>query len=142
MTRSWPQCWPHGGGTRMNEPQQPSRPSHIGARLPRVEDKRLAAGRHRYVGDMHLADMVDMAVVRSPYAHAHIRGVNATRAREAEGVLEVVSATDLSDVTAVPDFFDWARPIHLLPLSAERVRYVGAPVAAVVASNRYLAEDA
>ena len=124
-------------------PDDPSsRPSYIGARLPRVEDERLAAGRHRYIGDMRMPGMVEMAVVRSPYAHALIRRVDVGPAMARPGVVAAISAADLADVSPVPDFFEWARPVSMFPLCRQQARYVGAPVAVVVASDRYLAEDA
>jgi aerobic carbon-monoxide dehydrogenase large subunit len=120
----------------------PRRPKYIGVRLPRVEDRRLAAGRHRYTSDMQLPGMLEVAIVRSPYAHARITAVDVTAARELEGVLAVVSAADMTDASPVPDYMDWAGAVRFFPLSHEKVRYVGAPVAAVVATDRYLAEDA
>src|SRR2546428_9145514 len=118
------------------------RPSYIGARLPRLEDERLLAGRGRYLADIDVPGCVELALVRSPFAHARISGIDLTAAVASEGVLMAVTAADLDGVAPVPDFFEWAQPVRTFPLCRDRVRYVGAPVAAVVAEDRYLAEDA
>ncbi len=118
------------------------RPSYIGARVPRLEDERLLAGRGRYLADIDVPGCVELALVRSPFAHAHIARIDLTAAAASDGVLMAVTAADLDDVSPVPDFSDSARPVRTFPLCRERVRYVGAPVAAVVAGDRYLAEDA
>ncbi|MGQ0669512.1 MAG: xanthine dehydrogenase family protein molybdopterin-binding subunit, partial [Actinomycetota bacterium] len=97
-------------------------------------------GRSRFVADIRLPGMVEMALVRSQFAHANVR-VNLEPARSAEGVLAVVAAEDLSDVSPFPDFITYMQPVKSLPLALGKVRYVGAPIAAIVAEDRYLAED-
>jgi carbon-monoxide dehydrogenase large subunit len=88
--------------------------------------------------------MLEVAFVRSPYAHARMVAIRADAARAEEGVALVVTGDELGDapelVTASsrPEAGTWRRPL----LPRDRVRYVGEPVAAVVASTRYLAEDA
>jgi carbon-monoxide dehydrogenase large subunit len=123
-------------------PESASRPTYIGARVPRIEDERLLTGRTRYLADIRMPRTAEVAVVRSPLAHARIEGIETGPASAAPGVLRVVTAADLEGVSPIPDFFDWARPVRTFPLCREVVRYVGAPVAAVVADDRYLAEDA
>lgn len=118
------------------------RPHYVGARVSRIEDDRPLAGKATYVADLHLPGMVEMAVVRSPVAHGRIRGISVDPARASNGVLGVFTAADLSDVSPFPDFFPYAQPVGHFPLARDRVRYVGAPVAVVVAEDRYLAEDA
>ena len=118
-----------------------NRPSLIGHSLPRVEDDRLLSGRGEYVADVRLPRMVEVAFVRSQVAHARLVGVDLTDAREEPGVLTAVCARDLEGVEAVADFPDWAQPVATFPLCAERIRYVGQPIAAIVAADRYLAED-
>ena len=115
------------------------RPSYIGARLPRLEDQRLLSGRGRYLADIEVPGCVDLALVRSPFAHARIARIDLSAAAATPGVVMAVTAADLDDVSPVPDFSDSARPVRIFPLCRERVRYVGAPVAAVVAGDRYLA---
>ena len=118
------------------------RPVYVGARVGRVEDDRLVAGRGAYVADLKLLGMVEMAVVRSQLAHARLNAVRTDAAREVPGVLTVATAADLTDVQPFPDFFSHVRPVHLFPLCRDRIRYAGAPLAAVVAEDRYRAEDA
>jgi aerobic carbon-monoxide dehydrogenase large subunit len=122
--------------------ETPTRPTYIGARIPRVEDDRLLAGQARYLADIRRPGTVEVALIRSPLAHARIERIQTDAASAAPGVLRVVTASDLAGVSPVPDFFDWARPVRTFPLCRDVVRYVGAPVAAVVADDRYLAEDA
>src|SRR5437879_152638 len=117
------------------------RPRNIGARTPRVEDDRLLAGHARFVADLRPDGLLDVAVVRSQMPHARIR-VDVEPARRARGVIAAVTSADLDGVTTMPEFVDWARPVGRSILAVDRVRYVGAPIAAVVAADRYLAEDA
>jgi carbon-monoxide dehydrogenase large subunit len=83
-----------------------------------------------------------MAVVRSTIAHAEVAGIDTSVAASMPGVLAVVTAADLVDVQPFPDNFPYAGAVRHFALARDRVRYVGAPVAAVVAENRYQAEDA
>lgn len=94
------------------------------------------------MADLSLAGTVEIAVVRSISAHAEIAEIDVEAARSVPGVLAVVTAADLTDVRPFPDFFPYAKPVRHFPLARSKVRYVGTPVAAVVAENRYLAEDA
>ena len=118
------------------------RPLYMGARVSRSEDDRLLTGRGRFVADIRLPGMAEAAIVRSPFAHATITGVDLETARTMPGVHGVFSATDLHDVGPFPDTNSFVRPVAFFPLAMRRVRYTGAPVAVVVADNRYLAEDA
>jgi carbon-monoxide dehydrogenase large subunit len=118
------------------------RPHYVGARISRLEDDRPVTGRASYVADIALAGAAEMAVVRSISAHAEIERVDVEAARSAPGVVAVITAADLADVRPFPDFFPYAKPVRHFPLARDKVRYVGAPIAAVVAENRYLAEDA
>ena len=111
----------------------------VGASLPRKEDHRLLHGRGEFVADIAMPGTMDVAFVRSPLAHARIRGV----ARPA-GVEDLVyAAGDLAGVrpivarSGLPGFKVSEQPV----LAAERVRYAGEPVAACVGSTRAAAED-
>jgi carbon-monoxide dehydrogenase large subunit len=116
----------------------------IGLPLRRQEDPRLVRGQGAYVGDLELPGMLHMAVLRSPHAHARIAALDFTDAATMAGVRLILSA---ADVAALPEL-----PVLNLPkgqrqssypiLPVDRVRYVGQPVAAVVADTRYVAEDA
>ena len=115
---------------------------YIGRALPRREDARLTTGRGQYVGDIRVADCLHLALVRSPHAHADLVSVRADKARSLPGVVAVYQAGDLN----LPPFSALDDPrIVAVPqpvLAHDRVRYVGEPVAVVVAESRYAAEDA
>jgi carbon-monoxide dehydrogenase large subunit len=122
-----------------------SRPfRYVGRSLPRIEDPLLLRGRARFLDDVRLPGILHVAFVRSPYAHARIVRVDADQARALDGVAAVVTAADLGAAPEIvtgssrPEAGEWRRPL----LPADRVRYVGEPVAAVVAASRYAAEDA
>ncbi len=114
---------------------------HSGRDLPRREDDRLLTGRGRFVADVRRPGALEVAFVRSLVAHATVT-VDPAAARRMPGVHRVVAATDLVGIGTVPDLLARARPVGQIPLARDRVRYVGAPIAAVVADDRYLAEDA
>ncbi|WP_374023801.1 xanthine dehydrogenase family protein molybdopterin-binding subunit [Mycobacterium sp. HNNTM2301] len=116
----------------------------IGSRLPRREDARLVRGAGRYVGDLRLPGCLDAAFVRSDVAHGELGAVDAGAARSLPGVAAVWSHDDLPFLPDTPPMLDpgsvEGRPWPAL--ATDRVRYVGEPVAIVVAADRYLAEDA
>src|SRR5882762_6963270 len=114
----------------------------IGKSVRRVEDFRLLTGRgafiddHPPVGNIHQA-----AIVRSRYAHARIVGYDVTRARAAEGVVAVITGEHVAKETR-PLAVGVTTPVHYYCAATDKVRFVGEPVAVVVARDRYLAEDA
>ncbi|HWP57027.1 MAG TPA: xanthine dehydrogenase family protein molybdopterin-binding subunit [Candidatus Acidoferrales bacterium] len=113
----------------------------IGERIRRREAERLIAGKGTFVDDVPLAGTLYVGFVRSPYAHARIKSIDARAARSMGGVHAVVTGDDLvkelAEVRGGP-----ARHVKVYPLAVGKVRYVGEPVAAVAADTRYLAEDA
>jgi carbon-monoxide dehydrogenase large subunit len=117
---------------------------YVGQPVPRVEDARLLRGLGRFVDDIQLPGMLHAAFVRSPFAHATITHIDASRARELEGVSLVLTAEDIGDLapiaTGLPREEVVANNRPVLP--GDKVRFVGEPVACVVASSRYVAEDA
>ena len=120
------------------------RPKHVGAPVQRVEDPRLLTGHGAYVDDHKLPGTLHVAIVRSDYAHARINAVDAADALEVPGVKAVFTADDLDGLfepmratSRMKDYY----ATEFLPLARGKVRYVGEPVAAVVAENRYAAED-
>jgi aerobic carbon-monoxide dehydrogenase large subunit len=115
----------------------------IGQRLLRQEDPRLVAGRGAYVTDLALPGTLHMALLRSPHAHARITHVIADRARRVAGVVAVLSADDIRDVGPLPVLAHppGQRHTSFPVLPADRARYVGQPLAAVVAETRYAAQD-
>ena len=119
-------------------------PRYVGQRLKRTEDARLVRGQARYVDDIRLPGTLHVAFVRSPHGHARLAGVDPSRAAQVAGVRAVVSAADLDGVAPMrSDTMDVevCRQTQWPVLALERVRYVGEAVAAVVADDRYAAED-
>src|SRR5262245_26153551 len=117
----------------------------VGARVVRVEDQRLLAGAGRYIDDVTVPGMLHAAFLRSPYPHAEIGSIDLTAARALPGVHLVLTGEDLKSRT-YPFFGMFAFPGLYQPsywaLAVDRVRYVGDPVAMIVADSRRLAEDA
>jgi carbon-monoxide dehydrogenase large subunit len=118
---------------------------YAGTRVPRVEDNRLLTGRGTFVDDITRPGMLHACFVRSPFAHAKINGIDARAALALPGVRAVFTAEDVNpDVkeawhaVAGKDIADTPRP----PLAEGEVKFVGDPVALVVADSRYIAEDA
>ncbi|MCP1356315.1 xanthine dehydrogenase family protein molybdopterin-binding subunit [Aneurinibacillus migulanus] len=118
----------------------------IGASVKRIEDLPLLTGRGRYAGDIRLPDQCEAVLIRSPHAHANIRSIRIEGAVRMPGVLLIITAQDLpSDLPPIPMRLSPEGALeHALqfPLAKERVRYVGEPVVLIVATNRYVAEDA
>ena len=115
----------------------------IGQRLLRQEDPRLLSGKGAYVTDLVLPGMLHMALLRSPHAHALITHVDADLARRVPGVVAVFTADDIRDVGPLPVLAHppGQRQTGFPVLPADRVRYVGQPLAAVLAETRYAAQD-
>ncbi|MFL9823376.1 xanthine dehydrogenase family protein molybdopterin-binding subunit [Rhodoplanes sp. SY1] len=133
----------------MTAPPVPPRNALIGSAVPRLEDFRLVTGRGRYVGDVAMAGRLAAVVVRSPVAHGLLRGIDIDEARAMPGVHGVLTAADvIAALGAVPDiplrqdsspdFVRAAQPV----IAHAVVRYVGEPVAIVIADTAALAEDA
>ncbi len=117
----------------------------VGTKVKRREDPRLVQGLSHYVDDLRMADVLHVAILRSPHAHARINGVNTDAALALSGVVSVVTGTDIGDsVGSVPCAA--ANPTLRTPphpvLARDCVRHVGEPVAAVVAEDSYTARDA
>ncbi|MQA13862.1 MAG: molybdopterin-dependent oxidoreductase [Pseudonocardiaceae bacterium] len=112
--------------------------SMIGASVTRKEDPSLLTGRGSYVDDISPPGTVHMAFVRSPLAHAGIGNIDTKAALERTGVLGVWTAADLAGLPNSRSVPGMERPC----LATGKVRFVGEPVAVVVASDRYLAADA
>lgn len=120
------------------------RPKYVGKAVQRLEDPRLLSGRGRYTADIALPRMVHLAFVRSDQAHARISAIDCDEARALPGVAAVFTGADfagipeISAASRMKNYHATACPV----LARERVRYVGEPVAVIVASSRYVAEDA
>ncbi|MFG1431156.1 molybdopterin cofactor-binding domain-containing protein [Xanthobacter sp. V2C-8] len=114
----------------------------LGQPVPRIEDTALLTGRGRYADDLPAPrGTLHAHVVRSPHAHARLLSIDTAAARAAEGVAAVFTGEDLRDITS-PFMVVLKAPIDQWPLALEEVRFVGEPVALVLAESRYLAEDA
>ena len=120
----------------------------FGEKIKRIEDPALLRGKGRYLDDIHLANMLYAAFVRSPHAHAKVTNINTLAALAADGVVAIYTLDDLRDFltdTVMPV----EQPSNALKLSASpsvladgEVRYVGEPIAMVIAETPYGAEDA
>ncbi|SNR88914.1 xanthine dehydrogenase, molybdenum binding subunit apoprotein [Haloechinothrix alba] len=106
---------------------------------------RWVRGGGRYLADIHLPRELTCAILRSPHPHAQIVRIDTSKAEELEGVRLVVTGAELSE-EIVPHGYLWDLPGqkvgHGLCLTPDKARYVGDPVAAVVATDQYVAEDA
>src|ERR1700744_4525616 len=116
---------------------------HFGPRLPPEEKARRLPGRGTFVDDIALPGMLHVAFVRSPIAAGHIKSIDTSLARDIPGVHSVFTAADFAPFKVNMLSFFLGMPAFAVPLLAtDKVTYVGDPVAMVIASNRYLAEDA
>ena len=120
----------------------------LGAQVRRVEDPRVLLGKTQYVDDLILPDMLAVAFVRSPYAHAKITNIDIQAALAQPGVACVLTGQDiLETIKPLRVEFDTQKvPFHKScnwhVLTPDKARFVGDLVAAVVATDRYTAEDA
>ncbi|MDF2120294.1 xanthine dehydrogenase family protein molybdopterin-binding subunit [Roseiarcaceae bacterium H3SJ34-1] len=119
--------------------------SIIGASVERLEDRPLVTGRGRFAGDVSFVHQLHMRIVRSAYAHARLKAVATEAARALPGVVAVWTADDIADLSPI-DFREGPNeklaPFRQPVLAREYVRYAGEPVAAVFATDPYIAEDA
>ena len=117
----------------------------VGTSALRVEDVRILTGGGRYVDDLKVPGMLHAAFLRSPFPHARIVNLDVSAAEQAEGVVAVFTGADMAERTEGvipkmgPPGFKW-EPVFGLAIG--KVLFVGDPVAIVVATDRYLAEDA
>src|SRR5258708_23517221 len=145
----------------MTDTRSGQRAPYMGRPMPRLEDARLITGKGRYTDDFSYPNEVHAAFVRSPHPHACIVRIDAAPARALPGVLAVYTAEDYAAAGgrgikhfALPadahdvkksSFHDWSGPPAFeMPqpvLAADRARYVGEPVAMVVAETAALARD-
>ncbi|MBB3898036.1 xanthine dehydrogenase family protein molybdopterin-binding subunit [Roseococcus suduntuyensis] len=121
----------------------------IGQPVPRQEDPKLLQGQGRYTDDVALPGQLYAWVFRSPYAHAKVLSLDVSAAREAPGVQAVITAEDLADYGAMTCAMPLKnadgsplRTTHRPALASDRLRFVGDPIAVVVAETRAQARDA
>jgi carbon-monoxide dehydrogenase large subunit len=120
---------------------------NIGRRVTGLTNVQLAAGRGTYVNDVQLPNMAYLAFLRSPYAHARIRSIDVSAALARQGVVRVLTGEDaLRDMRPIPEGWNTreigAKGVSWYPLVADRVRYVGEVVGAVIAEDRWTASAA
>ena len=114
----------------------------VGRPLPRLEDEALLRGEGRFIDDLDpVANARHAAVLRSPFAHARITRLDPAAALALRGVVGVLTGADVAELSR-PFPAGIAAPIPHFAAAHETTRYVGEPVAVVVARDRYLAEDA
>ena len=123
--------------------------AYIGSPIERIEDPRLLTGRGIFVGDLHADGLLHAAILRSPVAHGLIRRIDAAAALELDGVVAVISAADIAaQVGSVPLIpirqhgIPQGEPYRQPVIAAGKVRYVGEPIAIVIATDPAIAEDA
>jgi carbon-monoxide dehydrogenase large subunit len=117
----------------------------IGAALLRKEDYRFVTGQGRYLDDIVFPGCLHAHFVRSPHAHARIAAIDCAAARSAEGVIAIVTGRELAEWTrparmAPP--IEGLHPVEFTTLPIDKVRFIGDPVVCIIATDRYLAEDA
>ena len=118
----------------------------FGKSIKRREDPRLITGKGNYVDDVRIPGTLHAAFVRSPHAHARIRGIDVSAAKKLKGVVAVYTGKDLVAGGMKPLPVGWLIPNMKIPvrpvLATDRARYMGEAVALVVAESPYIARDA
>jgi carbon-monoxide dehydrogenase large subunit len=123
---------------------------YFGERIKRNEDPRLLTGQGLYVDDVDLPNMLHVAFVRSPYAHARINNIDVSQALGREGVVAIYTANDLGDYWKPGPLLVSPPPVDgivfnektQVPLAKYKVKFAGEPIVMVLAESRYIAEDA
>src|ERR671928_571549 len=118
---------------------------YVGQRVKRTEDPRLIRGLAHYVDDIRLPDTLHVAFVRSMYAHGRITSIDTSAAANAPGVVAVYTGKDIAAkigpvpcAAALPDL----KVPDYRVLATDKVLFVGHPIAAIVATDKYQARDA
>jgi aerobic carbon-monoxide dehydrogenase large subunit len=118
----------------------------IGARMKRVEDPGMITGTAKYIDDLKLPGMAHVAILRSPYAHARIKGIDTAKAAAQPGVVAVYTGKDFEHLPPLPCAWQATGTENFVAtpraLELDRVTFTGAGVAAVVAATKTAAEDA
>ena len=129
----------------MSTTDAPAGRAVIGKSVLRLEDRPLLVGEGRFLADISFDGEVHLRVVRSDVAHGVLHGVDLSEVLAAEGVVAAWSAAEVAHIPPI-EFrmtgVDVLRPYCQRVLARDRVRYVGDPVAVVIAEDPYLAEDA
>ncbi|KQZ01501.1 carbon monoxide dehydrogenase [Pseudolabrys sp. Root1462] len=113
-----------------------------GQSVERVEDAALLTGRGRFIDDLATKPgTLHAAILRSPHGHARLAAIRTDAARALPGIAAVLTGDDIRKLSASL-VVGVKAPVECWPIATDRVRYVGEPVAVVVATSRYIAEDA
>src|SRR5262249_12770250 len=118
---------------------------YIGSPVRRVEDRRFLRGRGEYVADLTREGLLHAAILRSPAAHCLIRSIDAPAALEISGVYAVITGADLGATMPLIPLrlhpLPATEPFRQPAIAAGKVRYVGEPIAVVLAESAAIAED-
>ena len=118
----------------------------IGTRPIRHDGVDKVTGRALYGADIRLTGMLHGKILRSPHAHARIKTIDLSAAQKMPGIIDVFAASDIKiDMPEIPlrlAPFKGFEKFLQKPIAVDKVRYVGEPIAVIIAENRYLAEDA
>lgn len=109
----------------------------IGQSIPRKDAMAKSTGTARFAADLQMPEMLYLKILRSPYAHARIMAINVSSARSVSGVIAVLTSADVSGTNRLK-ISRADQPV----LCDSKVRYIGDPVAAVVAVSERIAEEA
>lgn len=114
----------------------------VGRAVPRREDASLLRGAAKFIDDVPTAaNTLELAILRSPHAHALIKAIRTDRAAKLRGVSAVIVGSEIATLSnPIPNALK--APVTYYPIAIDRTRYVGEPVALVLAESRYIAEDA
>lgn len=115
----------------------------IGKSLDRVEDERFLSGKGQYIADLNEPNALHAAILRSPVAHGRISSLHLDDARSLDGVHAILTAADIPHpiptiplrLVPIPEFDPFKQPV----IAADKVRYVGEPIAVVIADSRAIA---
>ncbi|HZD39734.1 MAG TPA: xanthine dehydrogenase family protein molybdopterin-binding subunit, partial [Terriglobales bacterium] len=113
----------------------------VGKAVPRQEDMRFVKGEGSYVDDLDM-ECHQVAILRSPHAHARIKNIDISKAQALPGVVAILTGKEVATQTKPVSARAITRPATQYVMAVDKVRYVGEPVAAVAAEDRYIAEDA
>ena len=110
----------------------------IGRNAPRVDGHAKVTGQATFAGDIKLANMLEVRLLRSPYPHVRIQSIDTTRAELAPGVVAILTGADLADIDPYYGHAIKDRPI----VAIDTARFAGDPIAVVAAETAQAAEDA
>src|SRR5262245_30969034 len=113
----------------------------FGKPVRRDEDAKFVRGEATYVDDLDM-DCAHVAILRSIFAHARIKNIDTSKAEALKGVLAVITGPEIARQTKPIPPRAINKPAKQFVMAADKIRYLGEPLAAVVAEDRYIAEDA